>query len=1100
MRAPPKINTIKFANILQEIRNLIPYYTPEWLVADDNTPDSALLKIFAHMITGTLEQLNQVPEKNFIAFLDILGVQLLPAQQSRVPVTFYLSQGTVKTILIPAKTSVSAQSAQGGDSINFETERNILATPAQLVDAYSFKKMEDSVFSIPPYFLAKGRLNPVSTKLISNVREGDTSLFLENTLEIKPGDILEFQKFSNNEYVEVDNISGKKVTLKDKLINSYRTINTRVEKVINFELFTGKNKQEHILYLGHLDIFNITASVRVTLEISNAPEQLVNSEFVQWEYWGESQETKILGWYSFDDYEIVDNNITFIKNNNDEIKEKEVNKVKSRWIRCVIIDSTESESLEINKLDTIEIDTIKVTATPLEISDTTAGVPLNKAFYNDVPIDASQEFYPFGKQPRQLDTFYFANQEAFSKKGVTLTLQFQIKQPEEDHSNEIQDPILSWEYWNGSSWDKIIFQGDVSQGETDATIINLTQQDGSFVELSFICPEDIEKTTINGELQYWLRVRLINGTYGREVVQINSENNENITEYRFNAPLLEDFTITYVPEASLLDYCLTFNNLQYQDKTEESKTTDITFKPFESLEVLHQSLYLGFDAPPLKGPISIFFSLEIQAYTKKNRPQLNWEYYSRRQGKGEWVPLEVQDLTNGLTRSGTVEFIGSSDFAQISRFGQLLYWIRVVDVEDKFKPEKKINSNKNNRQDNAVNFAPAPKIKGIDLNTTWASQIETINNEILGSSDGRADQTFTFSKSPVISEELWVNEFNALSSEEQKNLSRQRKIRVREVKDNRGDIQEFWVRWEPKQELLESDQNDRHYQVDRTFGQIKFGNGTQGAIPPIGANNIIANYQLGGGTKGNIGRFEINALKSSIAYVDSVTNPEPGEGGTDTELLEKALQRGPQILKHRNRAVTVSDFEYLTRQASRSISRVKCLPNFNDQGNYELGWVTLIVVPNSSELQPKPSLLLRQQVERYLQKHTANVVTSPKHLRVSGPIYFEVVIETVLIADDIEAISNVKLRAMEILNAFLHPLTGGYSNQGWEFGRLPCLSDFYALLGSIPGLDRVESLITNITDDEVNLPAYTLVSSGQHLISVKAKNISESNISEFTVN
>jgi hypothetical protein len=71
MQSPPKIDTRNFEQLLQDIRNIVPFYTPELQVPEDKDSGSALLKIFAHMIAGTLERLNQVPEKNFIAFLNI---------------------------------------------------------------------------------------------------------------------------------------------------------------------------------------------------------------------------------------------------------------------------------------------------------------------------------------------------------------------------------------------------------------------------------------------------------------------------------------------------------------------------------------------------------------------------------------------------------------------------------------------------------------------------------------------------------------------------------------------------------------------------------------------------------------------------------------------------------------------------------------------------------------------------------------------------------------------------------------------------------------------------------------------------------------------
>lgn len=1116
MQALPKIDTRDFDNLLQEIRKLVPFYTPEWQVPKNRDSGSALLKIFAHLMADTLGQLNQVPQKNFIAFFDMLGVKLLPAQQAKVPVTFSLSRGTQISVLIPERTQVGA-SARGDDSITFETEKPILATPAKLVAAYSANPSEDSIFSAPPGLLAAEKQTPVSARLVFAAKPNDTSLFLNHASELEVGDRLKIEgSVAGFEYVEVDKISGNKVAIKDKLSFAHSQ-DALVKKVTVFELFEGNNEQEHVLYLGHKDAFNITGNVQIKLQLSGLSYHLLTSPLVRWEYCRESKDSEKSDWHSFDKLELNNSIIILHKDNSDRIKETEINDLKSRWIRCTAVKLPDGNSAPISRLRDVKLDSIKVTATPFSKEGIATDLSPNMAFYNDVPIDTAQGFYPFGKEPRQFDTFYFASQEAFSSKGVTLTLQFKIQQIEERQSNEVENPTVSWEYWNGKSWNFIQFPE-----ETDKQILNFTKREDSLHEITFICPKDLEPTTINGEEQYWLRIRLIDGDYGREVLRFDAENNESISGFRYNPPYLEDFSISYdlLSNPLDLDHCLTFNNLHYQDQTEESKTPGKSFQPFqpldahEALDNSHQALYLGFDAPPLNSPISIFFALELQTYTEKNRPCLNWEYYRLQNGRGEWARLEVRDETFSLTQSGTLEFVGSPDFAKTSRFGKPLYWIRAVDVEDKFKPQEKIQAKPASQRVvnsaqveffhpeflpiHLTDVAPAPQIKGIYLNTTLAAQATLITEEVIGSSNGEANQTFQLVKFPVISEELWVNELSFLAKEDRKRLLEQNSIKVEEIKDYRGNTREFWVKWQPREELLESTATDRHYEIDRTFGQIKFGNGDQGAIPPIGTNNIKANYRVGGGTKGNVGRFQITSLKTSIAYVDRVTNPEAAEGGTDTEPLENALQRGPQMLKHRNRAVTKEDFEHLTYQASRSIARVKCLPNFNDEGQYELGWVTVIVVPSSSKAKPQPSLLLRQQIEKHLRDCAANVVTLPKHLQIVGPVYVEIAIKTTLVAANIEAVFSMEQEAMQKLNAFLHPLTGGYKNRGWTIGRLPCLSDFYVLLGSIPGLDSIKFLSMTVRDTntglslqvtpeqhlDINMPAYALVCSGKHQVTV----------------
>jgi hypothetical protein len=658
-------------------------------------------------------------------------------------------------------------------------------------------------------------------------------------------------------------------------------------------------------------------------------EKLADSQLVSWEYWGEVKDTKKLGWHSFNNFELVSNKLTLEKDNTDELQEVEISGIKSRWIRCITLSPSVTQNLKptATNLQDVKLDTIKVTAIPFTKDATVAGFFPDIAFYNDVPIPTGKDFYPFGKEPYQFDTFYFASQEAFSNKGVPLTLQFKIKQPEEGLRNKIEEPILSWEYWNGKSWNVLIFQG-----EHEKQVLNFTKQEEKIEQITFICPEDIKPTSVNGEEQYWLRIRLVEGDYGREVLRYNPETHETIGESRFDPPHLEDFTISYASLGCLLDYCLTFNNLQYHDKTSESQAGGKPFSPFQSLDDQDQALYLGFDAPPLNGPISIFFSLEIQTYTEKSKPYLNWEYYRQPNGVGEWSRLEVQDETFSLTQSGTVEFFSSPDFAQTSRFGKSLYWIRVTDVGDKFKPQERTHkkaialdsktfspeqiqqfyrlflSNQAFKSEptpdqvqffnpeflltQVSSFAPAPKIKGIYLNTTWVAQARMIRNQILGSSNGTANQTFQLFQIPIISEELWVNELSVLTSYDTKDLlaqASQGKIQVDEVKDSQGNTKEFWIKWEPRDELLESTSLDRHYEIDRTSGQITFGNGTQGAIPPIGANNIRANYIVGGGSQGNVRRDQITSLRTSIAYVNRVTNPEPANGGSDTELLEKAL-------------------------------------------------------------------------------------------------------------------------------------------------------------------------------------------------------------------
>src|ERR1700749_1414088 len=128
----PKIDGRDMDAILKEVRALAPVYVPEWGAAGETGAGAALLKIYAKLLEGLIRRLNDVPPKNFIAFLDMLGVKLLPAQPARAPLTFLLSTGAKESVAIPARSQAAAAPPAGGDPLVFETERAILPTPAKL--------------------------------------------------------------------------------------------------------------------------------------------------------------------------------------------------------------------------------------------------------------------------------------------------------------------------------------------------------------------------------------------------------------------------------------------------------------------------------------------------------------------------------------------------------------------------------------------------------------------------------------------------------------------------------------------------------------------------------------------------------------------------------------------------------------------------------------------------------------------------------------------------------------------------------------------------------------------------------------------------------
>ena len=357
--------------------------------------------------------------------------------------------------------------------------------------------------------------------------------------------------------------------------------------------------------------------------------------------------------------------------------------------------------------------------------------------------------------------------------------------------------------------------------------------------------------------------------------------------------------------------------------------------------------------------------------------------------------------------------------------------------------------------------ARPPTVETLAPNTTWLDNVRSVDDETLGSSDGSQSQTFVVTSPPVVDETVWVDEASTLSAGRRQSLAGAETPATEEVTAPDGSLQSFWVAWRRVSDFLDSGEDERHYTVDRVTGRITFGDGVAGRILPRGENNVRADYRTGGGTDGNVDSGTVTGLKSSLPFVDSVSNPAPGTGGADAESTDRVLTRAPRELRDRGRAVTEADFERVALDAARKLARVTCLPELNRDGEPEPGWVTLLVVPNAPRAKPVPSAGLKQQVEAAVSDRAPATLVAADRLVVRGPSYVAVSVETTLTAVGSENVTTLEERVTDALASFLHPLSGGPIDReepGWPFGELPTLSDLYALLEGVDGVDYVERL------------------------------------------
>ena len=465
------------------------------------------------------------------------------------------------------------------------------------------------------------------------------------------------------------------------------------------------------------------------------------------------------------------------------------------------------------------------------------------------------------------------------------------------------------------------------------------------------------------------------------------------------------------------------------------------------------------------------------------RLTLVWEYWNG----NNWNSLTLQrDDSENFTRPGLIRFLAPGDFTLMEesayQFGlSPRYWLRV--------------------QWQDGNYFLEPRLQRMVFNTIMAAQTITIRNEILGSSNGNANQSFRATRAPILDQqEMEVRELEMPSAQERERIEQEEgQDAISTVLDETGRPQQIWVRWHEVPDFYGSGTRDRHYVLNHLTGVIQFGDGRNGLIPPLDTGNIrLAYYQTGGGNRGNQAPGTIVQLKTTVPYIEAVTNLEPATGGAESETLESLRDRLPRTIRHRDRAVTLENCEDLAQQASPEVARAKCFPLLNLQENplavqnpvsqipQAPGTISVIIVPRSQDARPLPSLELIDRVQRYLE---ARLVPTAS-LYVVGPLYVEVRVEVEIGLTSLEGVSVVEQTVKTTLASFLHPLTGGLDGNGWDFGREPYKSDFYALLEAIPNVDYIRSLKVDDGSNEspviqaIKDTGRFLVYSGNHKINL----------------
>jgi predicted phage baseplate assembly protein len=128
----PNLDDRRFQQFVDDAKRYVQQRCPEWTDHNVSDPGVTLIETVAYMADQLVYRLNRVPDKNYLAFLNLLGVTLFPPGAARAELTFWLSAPNEATVTVPAGSEVAAERNEGEEAVVFVTRGDLAILPCEL--------------------------------------------------------------------------------------------------------------------------------------------------------------------------------------------------------------------------------------------------------------------------------------------------------------------------------------------------------------------------------------------------------------------------------------------------------------------------------------------------------------------------------------------------------------------------------------------------------------------------------------------------------------------------------------------------------------------------------------------------------------------------------------------------------------------------------------------------------------------------------------------------------------------------------------------------------------------------------------------------------
>jgi len=654
-----------------------------------------------------------------------------------------------------------------------------------------------------------------------------------------------------------------------------------------------------------------------------------------------------------------------------------------------------------------------------------------------VLADLANGVYPFGQTPQLNDAFYVRSDSVFARTGARVTLTFDLAPVSTPY------PVtLYWQFWNGSAWQSFnATPADVSQYRFADTTSNLQGNNATGpTAISFECPK-MSTTQVAGNEGLWIRVQIVSGGYGAQggftvegvgaaidaVPMLTAEQKKSVTaylndvegvnfSYRFNDS-------TYAPpyiRSLQMGYSYAARPSRYWSYNAFSLTRFL-FSPYKPVDALLTGFYFAFapegfgrEAPGNR--LNLYFDLQ-QERVRAGRG-LQWQYHDG----ANWQTLDVDDGTYGFSRSGILSFVVPAAMTSASLYSQTAWWFRVEDAH----VERTI------------------RVYGVYPNTVMSRNITTVDDEVLGSSNGQPGQSFTLLNTPVLPDaDLRVIETQTLETGAALDASASVEEAVQVSQP-----------WQQVETFALCGPTDRVFTLDFQNGLVTFGDGYNGMIPPAGYNNIVAaRYDYTQGLAGNVAPNRIALLRPGIDNIEAVTNPAHARGGVNGDTTRTIATTSPALVKANGYAVELGDITALAAHASPEVAQARAIETPGQT-------IRVAIIAQSTAPAPYVAPELIEEVTSYLRARCLAPLASRIKTVAAGYVTIDVTAQlNVTCATD--QVNALRQTLETQLAAFFQPVFGGPAQDGWRFGQTVQALVVSRFLRTLPQVAAVAGLALN---------------------------------------